>query len=254
MTTAVLPASTSSVVVEPPTTKATTEQVDTSTTTVTVDTTADPINKAVSCDAAADDDNDDIISPVARSQNDPDAGAATRRAASAQLKRCHSTPGQKLERIAKKHKKRRRVSFESAEIYEFEPTIFTTSVTSGGIPVGMSSQERSRSRRRLDSWELEREDMRVGRQSYMEEGYLDPVERETILNNAGCAEHSMLSVEAEVNQIIAHRRESNEADFEFLYGLTSIGEDDDEDGDEADDVVEEEREEKKMKKRLKRCN
>lgn len=32
-------------------------------------------------------------------------------------------------------KKRRRVAFEAADIVEFEPTVFTTSVTSGGIPV-----------------------------------------------------------------------------------------------------------------------
>lgn len=32
-------------------------------------------------------------------------------------------------------KKRRRVAFEAADIVEFEPTIFTTTVTSGGIPV-----------------------------------------------------------------------------------------------------------------------
>lgn len=139
--------------------------------------------------------------------------------------------------------KRRRVSFESAEIVEFEPTVFTTTVTSGGIPVGMSLTERSRSRRRLDSWELEREDLRVGRQSYMEEGYLDPAERELILNNAGCAEQSMLSVEAEVNQIIAHRRESNEVDFDFLYGLVSIGEEEDEAEEEEDEEDEDEEEE-----------
>ncbi|KAJ0401770.1 hypothetical protein ATCC90586_000351 [Pythium insidiosum] len=119
------------------------------------------------------------------------------------------------------NKKRRRVAFEAAEIVEFEPTVYTTTVTSGGIPIGMSLEERSRSRRRLDSWELERKDERVGRQSYMEEGYLDPSERELILNNAGCAEQSMATVEAEVNQIIAHRRESNEMDFDFLYGLVN---------------------------------
>lgn len=32
-------------------------------------------------------------------------------------------------------KKRRRVAFEAADIVEFEPTAFTTTVTSGGIPV-----------------------------------------------------------------------------------------------------------------------
>jgi hypothetical protein len=59
----------------------------------------------------------------------------------------------------------------------------------------------------------------------MEEGYLDLAESEPILvNSGGCGEQSMLHVDAEVNQIIAHRRESNEVDFDFLYGLVSIGE------------------------------
>jgi hypothetical protein len=49
----------------------------------------------------------------------------------------------------------------------------------------------------------------------MEEGYLDPAERELILlNSGGCGEQSTLHVEAEVNQIIAHRREWNEVDFD----------------------------------------
>lgn len=134
-------------------------------------------------------------------------------------------------------KKRRRVSFECADIVEFEPTVYTTSVTSGGVPVGLSLNERSRSRRRLDSYEMEREsEGRVGRQNYMEEGYLDPQEREIILNNAGCEEPVIASVEAEVNTIIQHRRESNEIDFEFMYG----GELEDDDDEEEEEVEEEE--------------
>jgi hypothetical protein len=53
------------------------------------------------------------------------------------------------------------VSFELADIVEFEPTMFTTTVASSGIPLGISLTERSRSRRRLDSWELERQDLYV---------------------------------------------------------------------------------------------
>ncbi|KAF1333283.1 hypothetical protein FI667_g2746, partial [Globisporangium splendens] len=172
----------------------------------------------------------------AESKNETPSASATKRAATS------SEP---------RHKKRPRVSFDRADIVEFEPTIYTTTVTSGGIPVGMSFTERSRTRRRLDSWELERTEARVGRQSYMEEGYLDPTERETILNKTGCDEPTMVVVEAEVNRIIAHRRESNEIDFEFMYGLGEVGdslveEDEDEDevtnqeGDEDDDEEEEE--------------
>ncbi|CAH0477509.1 unnamed protein product [Peronospora belbahrii] len=132
-------------------------------------------------------------------------------------------------------KKRRRVSFECADIVEFEPTIYTTSVTSGGVPVGMSLNERSRSRRRLDSFEMERKDERVGRQSYMEEGYLDPQEREIILSNAGCENPVIALVEAEVNAIIQHRRESNEVDFDFMYGIGEM-EDDEEEVEEDEEV------------------
>lgn len=69
----------------------------------------------------------------------------------------------------------------------------------------------------------------------MEEGYLDPQERETILSGAGCEELTLESVEAEVNQIIADRRESNEMDFEFLYGLGGLDEGDEDEEDEEDE-------------------
>lgn len=120
--------------------------------------------------------------------------------------------------VVKKVKKRR-VNFQSAEIVEFEPTIYTTSVTSGGVPIGMSLKERRRMRRRLDSFESERDLTRVERQHYMEEGYLEPQEREAILGSAGCEEKSIAQVEAEVNLILAHRRESNEIDFDFFCGF-----------------------------------
>lgn len=79
----------------------------------------------------------------------------------------------------------------------------------------------------------------------MEEGYLDPTERETILNKTGCDEPTMVVVEAEVNRIIAHRRESNEVDFEFMYGLGEMGdglveeEEEDEEEDEEDEEMNE---------------
>lgn len=66
----------------------------------------------------------------------------------------------------------------------------------------------------------------------MEEGYLDPTERESILNKTGYDDTTMVVVEAEVNRIIADRRESNEADFEFMYGLGEV--------DDSSQLVEEE--------------
>ncbi|ETV94930.1 hypothetical protein H310_11576 [Aphanomyces invadans] len=143
----------------------------------------------------------------------------------------------------KELKRVRSVGFEGADIVEFEPTIFTTTVTSGGVPVGLSNMERRRIRRRLDSFELERKDERVCRQNYMEEGYLDPDERATILGNAGCEASSFETVEAELNLIIAHRRESNEMDVQCIYGLGEYGMEDsevpdavhDDDADSSDD-------------------
>lgn len=70
----------------------------------------------------------------------------------------------------------------------------------------------------------------------MEEGYLDPQEREIILNNAGCEEPVIASVEAEVNAIIQHRRESNEVDFDFMYGVGEMQEDEEEVEEEEEEV------------------
>jgi hypothetical protein len=137
-------------------------------------------------------------------------------------------------------KRTRNVFFEAAEIVEFEPTVFTTSVTSGGVPLGLSLQERSRTRRRLDSFELERQKLRICRQQYMEEGYLEPQEREEILNNAGCDEQKMAKVEEEVNQIILERRESNEMDFECMYGGLGCFEEEEEEEEDDDEKEEEE--------------
>jgi len=79
---------------------------------------------------------------------------------------------------------------------------------------------------------------RVGRQNYMEEGYLDPQERAIILGNAGCEAQSFEKVEAEVNMIIAHRRESNEVDIEFMYALGEYGDSDlDENAEDEEDEV-----------------
>ena len=69
----------------------------------------------------------------------------------------------------------------------------------------------------------------------MEEGYLEPQEREIILNNAGCEDPVIASVEAEVNAIIQLRRESNEVDFDFMYGVSEM-EDDEEDMEEDEEV------------------
>ena len=74
----------------------------------------------------------------------------------------------------------------------------------------------------------------------MEEGYLDPQEREIILNNAGCAEPAIASVEAEVNAIIQRRRESNEIDYSFMYVVEDEDVEDDEDEEDGDEGEEEE--------------
>lgn len=74
----------------------------------------------------------------------------------------------------------------------------------------------------------------------MEEGYLDPTERETILNKTGYDDTAMVVVEADMNRIIADRRESNETDFEFMFGLGEAGDslvDDEAEEGESDDAT-----------------
>jgi hypothetical protein len=61
------------------------------------------------------------------------------------LKGCKSTPDGAIACGQKPHKNRRHV-FELADIVEVDPTLFTTTVMSGGILLGMSLTERSRSR------------------------------------------------------------------------------------------------------------
>lgn len=74
----------------------------------------------------------------------------------------------------------------------------------------------------------------------MEEGYLNPLEREWILCQAGCPEQTIVQVEAQVNEIIAHRRESNEVDFSYMIGLGDLTSDEVEERVDCDAESEEE--------------
>ena len=113
----------------------------------------------------------------------------------------------------------RSVGFAAADIIEFEPTLWTASVTSGGVPLGMSTTERKRSRRRLDSYEHERKPRRISKDDYMEEGYMDIDEREHILSTRGHRTTSFDFAEQEMCQISEERRESNEHDNKYQFGL-----------------------------------
>nr|CCA25361.1 conserved hypothetical protein [Albugo laibachii Nc14] len=79
----------------------------------------------------------------------------------------------------------RSVSFTSAEIIEFEPTFHTATVSSCGVTIGLSHKVRRRACYHIDSWEDQRVENRIGRQEYMERGYMDPQERINILQNCG---------------------------------------------------------------------
>lgn len=86
----------------------------------------------------------------------------------------------------------------------------------------MSTNVRRRTRRRLDSYESEREMTRVDRQVYMEFGYLEPEERLDILENNGSAVSEMTHVEHENLRINRERWESNEYDLMYQYGLGEV--------------------------------
>lgn len=120
------------------------------------------------------------------------------------------------------HASRKRVQFEDADVVEFEPTMWTATVASDGVPVGMSTTVRRRTRRRLDSYESEREMTRVDRQVYMEHGYLEPEERLDILELTGHALSEMSRVENDNLRINRERWESNEYDLMYQYGLGEV--------------------------------
>ncbi|RLN51242.1 hypothetical protein BBJ28_00015675 [Nothophytophthora sp. Chile5] len=111
------------------------------------------------------------------------------------------------------------VHFDVADVVEFEPTMWTATVSSEGVPLGMSVNVRRRTKRPLESYESERAAQRVNRQEYMELGYLEPDERLDILENAGHAISIISHVERETLRINRERWESNEYDLMYQYGL-----------------------------------
>uniref|UniRef100_M4B8J6 Uncharacterized protein n=1 Tax=Hyaloperonospora arabidopsidis (strain Emoy2) TaxID=559515 RepID=M4B8J6_HYAAE len=117
---------------------------------------------------------------------------------------------------------RKRVQFNVAEVVEFEPTMWTATVSSEGVPLGMSVDVRRRTKRLLDTYEIERVVQRVGRQEYMELGYLEPDERLDILENAGHSVSVLSRVEHETFRINRDRWESNEYDLMYQYGLGEV--------------------------------
>lgn len=110
----------------------------------------------------------------------------------------------------------------------------------------MSGKERSRVRRRLDSFEIERKVARVTRENYMQDGYIEPEERQLILGNSGQSLDTISRVEREMSLIIDRRKESNETDFGTILGMImATSGDDDEEEEEAsssDSDTEEEQE------------
>uniref|UniRef100_K3WSG8 Uncharacterized protein n=1 Tax=Globisporangium ultimum (strain ATCC 200006 / CBS 805.95 / DAOM BR144) TaxID=431595 RepID=K3WSG8_GLOUD len=119
-------------------------------------------------------------------------------------------------------KSKKHVRFEDAEVLEFEPSAWTATVSSDGVPIGMSGTLRRRTRRRLDSYENERCLCRVSREEYMEHGYLEPDERLDILENAGHSASIISHVEKETIRINRERWESNEYDMLYQYGLGEV--------------------------------
>ncbi|GMF12077.1 unnamed protein product [Phytophthora lilii] len=92
---------------------------------------------------------------------------------------------------------KKRVRFDHADVVEFDPTMWTATVSSEGVP-------------------------RVDRQEYMELGYLEPEERLDILENAGHSISIISHVERETLRINRERWESNEYDLMYQYGLGEV--------------------------------
>ncbi|KAK1943503.1 hypothetical protein P3T76_004899 [Phytophthora citrophthora] len=117
---------------------------------------------------------------------------------------------------------KKRVRFDVADVVEFEPTMWTATVSSEGVPLGMSVDVRRRTKRPLESYEYERVSQRVDRQEYMEFGYLEPEERLDILENAGHSISIISHVERDTLRINRERWESNEYDLMYQYGLGEV--------------------------------
>ncbi|RMX70016.1 hypothetical protein DD238_000711 [Peronospora effusa] len=117
---------------------------------------------------------------------------------------------------------KKRVRFNVADVVEFEPTMWTATVSSEGVPLGMSVDVRCRTKRPLDTYEIERVTQRVDRQEYMELGYLEPEERLDILENAGHSISIISHIERDTLRINRERWESNEYDLMYQYGLGEV--------------------------------
>ncbi|KAG6613958.1 uncharacterized protein IUM83_10204 [Phytophthora cinnamomi] len=162
-----------------------------------------PVEEEPQGEAPCDEDNNDIPLQTAKPQSDA-AETETETTADAQ-------------QPAKK-----RVRFDVADVVEFEPTMWTATVSSEGVPLGMSVDVRRRTKRPLDTYESERLVQRVDRQEYMELGYLEPEERLDILENAGHSISIISHVERETLRINRERWESNEYDLMYQYGLGEV--------------------------------
>lgn len=117
---------------------------------------------------------------------------------------------------------KKRVTFTTADVVEFEPTVWTATISSDGVPVGLSNTVRRRTRRRLDSLEGERLLYRINRQEYMEHGYLEPDERLDMLEAAGHSMSVIHHVEQEAVRLNRERWESNEYDLLYQFGLGEV--------------------------------
>ncbi|KAI9917569.1 hypothetical protein PsorP6_013089 [Peronosclerospora sorghi] len=114
------------------------------------------------------------------------------------------------------------VRFNVADVVEFEPTMWTATVSSEGVPLGMSVDVRRRTKLLLDTYEIERVTQRVDRQDYMELGYLEPDERLDILEHAGHSISIISHIERDTLRINRERWESNEYDLMYQYGLGEV--------------------------------
>lgn len=107
----------------------------------------------------------------------------------------------------------RTVKFGDVQVWEFEPSLWTTSIPSSGIPIGCSNTLRKYLKVSLDLYEQEQVNTKFDRQRFMQEGHLSPELRQEMLH------HLYPFSELEISEReCQERRESREINNLTIYG------------------------------------
>ena len=113
------------------------------------------------------------------------------------------------------------ITFSTLSIYEFEPTIYTSSLSSYGIPIGLSTLRRITE---MDIDEYEKRQGRKTRQVFMKEGYLMQEDREDILTRDLVPSIRLDSFQAILEESQVLRRERQESNVVIQDDIPKIHE------------------------------